>query len=117
MPYIISTLSSNVTYAVYGKATGGLPIVKKEITVNGGTGVLNKTFVTPNGVVTEVSDADLEILEAHPLFKRHKDNGFIKIVKSPKVDTSNMAEKDSSAQLVEKDFTKKGKKAPKVAKK
>lgn len=117
MPYITSTLSSGVNYAIYGKTAGGLPVIKKEITINGGSNVINKLFVTPHGVVTEVSDEDLELLEAHPLFKRHKEAGFIKVSKSAKLDISSMEEKDKSAQLVEKDFTKKGKKAPKVAKK
>ena len=117
MPYITSTMGCGVNYAIYGKSAGGLPIVIKEITVNGGTGVINKVFATPNGVVTQVSDEDLELLEAHPLFKMHKEAGFVKVCKTEKVDVSNLEEKDKSAQLVEKDFTKKGKKAPKVNKK
>ena len=117
MPYITSTMGCGVNYAIYGKTAGGLPVIKKEITVNGGTGVINKLFATPNGVVTEVSDADLELLEAHPLFQMHKEAGYIKVTKTSKVDTANLEQKDKSAQLVEQDFTKKGKKAPKVNKK
>jgi hypothetical protein len=117
MPYITSTLSSGVNYAIYGTTAGGLPVVKKEIIISGGTGVINKVFATPNGVVTEVTDEELELLEAHPLFRKHKEAGFIKVSKSSKLDTSNMEEKDKSAQLVEKDFTKRGRKAPKVNKK
>lgn len=117
MPYITSTMGCGVNYAIYGKSAGGLPVVKKEITINGGANVINKVFATPNGVVTQVSDADLELLEAHPLFKRHKEAGFIKVTKTEKVDVVGLESKDKSAQLVEGDFTKKGRKAPKVNKK
>lgn len=117
MPYITSTLSNSVNYAIYGSTAGGLPVVKKEIIIEGGSNVINKLYATPHGVVTKVSDEDLELLEAHPLFRRHKEAGFIKVSKSEKLDTSSMEEKDTSAQLVDKDFTKKGKKAPKVSKK
>lgn len=116
MPYITSTMGCGVNYAIYGKTAGGLSVIKKEIVVNGGTGVINKLYATPNGVVTEVTDEELELLEAHPLFKKHKAAGYIKVQKTEKVDTTDLQEKDKSAQLVEKDFTKKGKKAPKVNK-
>lgn len=117
MPYITSTLSNSVNYAIYGKTAGGLPVIKKEIIIEGGSNVINKLYATPHGVVTQISDEDLELLEAHPLFRRHKEAGFMKVSKSEKLDISSMEEKDTSAQLVDKDFTKKGKKAPKVNKK
>ena len=125
MPYITSTMSASVTYAVYKKTAGGLSVVDKEITINGGANVMNKKLLaTPNGVVTEVSDAELELLENHPLFKLHKANGFITISKARvstdenlHVETAkNMEKKDASSQRVDSDYTKKGKKAPKVVK-
>lgn len=116
MPYITSTMSNSVNYAVYGKSAGGLPIVVKEITINGGSNVINKTLVTPQGVVTQVSDADLELLEAHPVFKMHMENGYLKVHRLAKENTSGLEEKDNSAQRVDSDYTRRGKKAPKVSK-
>ena len=117
MPYITSTMGCGVNYAIYGKTAGGLSVIKKEIAINGGANVINKVFATPNGVVTKVTDEELELLEAHPLFRKHKAAGFIKVSKTEKLDTSDLKAKDNSAQLVEKDFTSKGRKAPKVNKK
>lgn len=121
MPYITSTMSASVSYAIYGKTAGGLPIVQKEIVIEGGANVMSKKLmVTPNGVVTKVTDEELALLEAHPLFKTHQKNGFIRVSKSnpqediAKVDTKDMQNKDASAQRVDSDYTKKGKKAPKV---
>ena len=79
-----------------------------------------KLLATPNGVVTKVTDEELELLEQHPLFKIHKQNGFVRVSKTNpqedvmKVDTKDMQNKDASAQRVDSDYTKKGKKAPKT---
>lgn len=116
MAYVTSTMSAGINYAIYKKTAGGLSIVVKEITVNGGNGVINKNFITPEGVVTYLSDEDLELLENHPLFKTHKENGFVKVHKSEKVKIDDLQTKDLSAQKTPDDFTKKGKKPPKVNK-
>lgn len=116
MPYILSTMSAGVNYAIYGKTAGGLPVVKREIAIAGGSGVINKALVTPQGVVTKVSDEELELLESNALFRMHKAGGFVKVQKSDKTDTKDMEQKDASAQRVEADYTSKNKKAPKVAK-
>lgn len=118
MPYITSTMSAGVTYAIYKKTPGGLNIIDREISINGGANVINKALVTPQGVVTKVSDEELELLKQNPVFKTHVDGGYIKITKTEKKEnTKDMTEKDKSAQPTEKDFTDQGKKAPKVNKK
>lgn len=117
MPYILSTMSTGVDYSLYEKTPSGLTVVKKTVSINGGANVMDKHFITPLGVVTKVSDEDLELLEANPVFKQHKADGFIKIQKNDKVETSQMEKKDASAQPTAEDFKKKGKKAPVVAKK
>lgn len=121
MPYITSTMSASVNYAIYGKTEGGLPVVKKEIVISGGANVMNKKLlVTPNGVVTKVTDDELAMLKEHPLFKLHEKNGYVRVSnENPqedvmKVDTKDMQGKDASAQRVDSDYTKKGKKAPKT---
>ena len=73
-------------------------------------------------MVTQVSDEDLNLLENHPLFKMHKEKGFITVSKSSVSTDENlhvktaesMTEKDASAQRVDSDYKKRGKKAPKV---
>lgn len=121
MPYITSTMSASVSYATYKQTAGGLSVIDKEITIEGGANVMSKKLLaTPNGVVTKVTDEELAILEQHPLFKLHKQNGFVRVSKSDPqedaitVNVKDMEQKDASAQRVDSDYTKKGKKAPKV---
>ena len=114
MPYITSTMSTGVKYAVYGQSAGGLPIVKKEIEIKGGANVADKALYTPNGVVTKVSDDELDLLKANPVFQLHVKAGYLKISKLSGENTKNLEVKDTSAQLTPEDFKKKGKKAPKT---
>lgn len=116
MSYIISTLSNNVSYAIYEKSGGGLPVLRKTIEIKGGANVINRSLLTLDGVATSVSEEDLKLLKDHPVFKQHLEGGFVKIQSSSEVKTSDLTEKDLSAQLVAKDFSKKGKKAPKISK-
>lgn len=121
MPYITSTMSASVSYAIYKKTMGGLPVVEKEITIEGGANVMSKKLLaTPNGVVTKVTDEELALLEQHPVFKIHASKGFVRVSKNnPQedaitVNVKDMERKDASAPRVDSDYTKKGKKAPKV---
>lgn len=117
MNYVISTMSDSVTYVQYGKSADGTPLPQKSVTINGGANVQDKHLFTPEGVITSVTDEELKILEAHPVFNKHKQGGYVKVTKQNKLAISDMEKKDEASQLVEEDFTKKGKKAPKVNKK
>lgn len=93
MKYILSTMTSNVSYTLYNMI-GDLPVARKKIRVYGGAGLPSassgigdlsrdkdgKPLWTPSGVITSVSDEDAEILEKHPVFKKHYDAGYIKFV-------------------------------------
>lgn len=117
MAYILSTMTSGVDYTIYKKTPGGLSVPVKTISVNGGANVQNtRTLITPQGITTSITDEDLELLMNHPVFKIHLEKGFVKVVKTEKVDTKGMEVKDKSAQLTADDFKKKGKKAPKTNK-
>ena len=116
MSYITSTMSASVTYCVYAKTVGGLTKVVKEITINGGANVIDKHFVTKEGVCTEVSEEDLELLQQNRTFQQHLKNGFLKIQKRSGVDTKNLEKEDNSAQLTKAKFEKQGRKAPKTGK-
>lgn len=120
MPYVISSLSRDNVFAVYEKKSGNVLVVKKSILIKGGANVTNKkTLLMPNGVATEVSKEDLEILKENTGFKKFLERGFMKIMESgskfkAQDEAEKMTEKDSSAQITEDDYKKKGKKAPRT---
>lgn len=113
MPHIVSTLSSSNRYTGYHKreTTGaqmGAPShPERFIVVHGGANVAG-ALRTPDGVITHVSDDDLEFLNSVDEFKKHLKNGFLKILeteKEPDVETvsevvsEDMEQRDESAQL------------------
>jgi hypothetical protein len=80
MPYIYSTLTSSQRYQTYTKRENGIPSADRpSILIQGGTNVADKNFVTPQGVVTKVTDEQLKELKQNEMFKTHLKNGFIKI--------------------------------------
>ncbi|EAO0065952.1 hypothetical protein GPN87_003083 [Salmonella enterica] len=115
--YIYSTLTGSQAYQVYRQGGADLPLVDKTILVAGGANVANKHFITPRGVVTSVTDEELELLEKNPVFALHKANGFITVeakeVSVEKV-VSDMEARDESAPLTEADFIAKDQDPPTV---
>lgn len=113
MPVILSTATDGVDFVIYEKTPGGLNRALKTITIKGGSNRVDPTtLITPQGVSTNVSDADLEELKKLSLFQHFVDNGFMKICYDGKTDTKDMQKKDKAAQLTEKDFKDKKIKAP-----
>lgn len=114
--YIYSTLSASVAYTVYRKSTGNdLPQAQDRIVIEGGAGVINKNLVTPRGVVTVIDEEKLALLQEVRLFRKHVENGFIKIAKSeadPDKVAVDMEQRDKSDQMVGEDFEEN--KAPKA---
>lgn len=115
MFYVYSTATCPISYVVYESNTSSdLGVIKKRpdgtkisITIKGGHGVANKHFVTPRGVVTQVSDEDMEILLQDKSFTKHMNAGFMSYEKkevSPDKKAASMAEKDGSAPLTPSDF-------------
>ena len=89
--HIYSTLSSDQSY---GTEAG---VVK----IKGGANISNKHLLTPRGVVTSVTEAQLDALRKHAVFKAHAKNGFITIsIAERKVDdmVKDMEPRDASAQ-------------------
>ena len=119
--FIVSRASQDNEYVVWTTTANGQKTVKKTILIKGGANVMDKhTMTTPNGVVTEISDADWEVLKDHTAFKRHMERGFMEVMKEEKkareTSKKKSGKKDGSAQLTPKDFEDKGQKAPDVAK-
>ena len=114
--YVYSTATCDNVIAV-GYDASGRPA--KRILLKGGHGVANKHFITPQGVVTEVSDDDADILRNHPTFQRMMKAGFYvmegKRIEPEKV-AASMKGRDGSAPLVPQDYELNGKKSPKSGK-
>ena len=112
MAYIISKLSSDTDYVVYGDVTGGKKVILKHILIKGGAGVTDKkTLLLPGGFATEVSEEDLELLEKNPVFQIHKKNGHVSVMHNAtkyeaaeKAENSADLQTDKSRQQTEKDF-------------
>lgn len=121
MPYIFSTLTNSLNVCAYEAPQGGTPRRVRSVLVNGGANVADKHLITPQGVVTEVSDEDLAFLKQNKMFNRMVERGFVKIeAKEAKVEkvVADMTSRDESAPLVPDDFTEetKGAKPSKKAK-
>lgn len=106
--YVYSTLSCDNSYTNYrSNHSNDMPVVHERVLIKGGANIATKLFGTPAGVMTSVSDNELEILEKNPVFQTHKDKGFITVRKS-QVDVeraaSDMEAKDSSAPVVPQDL-------------
>lgn len=112
MPFIISTLTGSQKYPLWNPGPdGSFPQILSYVMVHGGANLPPKTLVTPKGVVTEVSDDELERLEKVPQFCRHRERGYIMVEKKnpgpgPGADeiAADMEPKDSSAPRTDDDF-------------
>lgn len=91
--YVLSTMANSVGYAFYHNV-GGVPMLRKKVQIHGGANMPStksgfgemvqdgegKPMWVAGGIVTPVSDADFESLEAHPLFQKHLKKGFLKVI-------------------------------------
>lgn len=105
--HVYSKLATDVEYPEYMQGGADIPVKGKSVFIKGGAGVANKYLQTPLGVHTEITEEEAEILNRHPVFKIHRDNGFVKIEKA-KSDVekvvADMGDKvDPSAPLTEAD--------------
>lgn len=116
MKYIVSRASQDNEYIVWETTPNGIKRVKKSVLIKGGANVIDKTTKTaPNGVITEVSDEDYELLAEHSAFQRHVERGFVEVMKEEKKakETSKKkGKKDGGSQLTPEDFEERGQKAP-----
>ena len=120
MKYIASKLSFDQTFDVY--AGGNAPRSRvRRVTVRGRSNVRDPhTLVMPEGVITELSDEDAEIVAKHPLYKQYEKNGMMKLTTSKvgaRSAKGDLAAKDGAAQLTEGDYKKAGRKSPQAVRK
>jgi hypothetical protein len=113
--YVYSTATNSISYVEYeNTASNELAIARKfpngkpmKVTIQGGHGVSDKYFRTPQGVVTKIEDHELEMLLANPSFKKHVDRGFMTYDKKkvePAKKAANMESKDGSAPITPADY-------------
>ena len=105
--YVHSTASQPMTYCIFADGGHGRATPIKEIVIKGKANVVDpKTFVSPTGVVTEVSDVDYELLKKNPHFQRHCAKGFLKVTDVSELDTRDLQKRDNSAQLQDYEYAK-----------
>ena len=118
MPYILSKMAGGVDYTTYAKGAGGKMISQGKVSVRGGADVADKkTLVTPEGVPTQVSEAELKALRLNPVFLAHEKKGALKVLTTLPRDPDKAAadmDKDKSGQITPSDYTNQGKDAPKT---
>jgi len=108
MFYVYSTLTSTNIFPHYAPGSSkDLPVILKKIVINGGHGIATKQLFTPKGVMTQISDEDMEFLQQDFAFQQHLKSGHITFEKK-KVDVEkradNMTQKDGSSPLTPEDF-------------
>ena len=107
--FITSKLAAPVTYAFYEMGANKVNIVVDSITIKGGADVINKrSLETPQGVVTELTDEQIEKLKSHPVFKTHLENGYVSILGSEKEakQAPKDLQEDKSSQIQPEDYEK-----------
>lgn len=105
--YVYSTLTADQVYTSYVTDPNGIAQPKSSIFIAGQANITNKNFVTPLGVVTEVTAEELAELKQNDMFKLHAQNGFISISEAkadPEVVAADMTGRDQSAPLVLEDL-------------
>lgn len=110
MKLILSTLSAPQKVCLTKKSDNGATVIVKEITIKGGANVIDKrSLMTPQGIVTELTDEDFALLKQTRFYQRMEARGHIRPVetKEQAEDTkkAGMKKKDKGAQKTEKDFT------------
>lgn len=109
MAFVTSKLAAGVDYTFYKKNESKINIVVDTIHINGGADVVNKkTLDTPQGVVTELTDEQLDKLKSHPIFQQHLQGGYVVIQSTEKEakKAEQDLEKDKSAQITPEDYEK-----------
>lgn len=117
MPVVVSTLAADVDYVGYLATGNGVNTPVRKVRISGGSGVAKRLnmlageALTKTGIMTEVTEDELEFLESNETFKLHKKNGHIVVaarVKNPEAVAKNMSEADPSRPLNDADFKKGG---------
>lgn len=115
MPYVASTMTSDVNYNLYSVKPNGPHVNLRSILVKGQAGVAQKErsgrLWTPEGTMNFVSDEDLEHLKKDGTFQTHLKNGAVKIIGAKTTiekAAKDMSKDKAAGPLTPKDFEKGG---------
>lgn len=112
--YIYSTSSADQKFNLFRKKAnkGDVPIVAGFVIIKGKANVANKNLVTESGIVTKITDAEFELLEKVPAFKKMVKAGFMshdaKRLEAEDVAKDRLEAKDKAAPLGLKDADEAG---------
>lgn len=81
---VYSTLACAQVYGPYKAGGGDLPSREVSVLINGGAGVSNKHFLTPQGVVTHITQEQLELCRADLVFRKQEAAGYLMVDESGK---------------------------------
>lgn len=113
MPQVASTLTSDVRYTLWKSTPGGVNTAATHVLVRGGHGVAhrreNNGIDTPIGILTSVTDDQLELLKADEVFQTHQKNGFVRIIETdrkvePEKAAKDLEQREPSAPFDDSDF-------------
>jgi len=107
---IFSTMVGSVAYTFYEDTNlkNKKPNkIQKKLVVFGGANVANKHIETKEGILTTVSREDYGMLKDHPVFKNHKERGFLFVDEGSEFSVEEavreMEAKDGSAPITPKE--------------
>ena len=105
--YVYSTLAADTEYVTYREGGGDMPVPESSVVIKGGAGVANDRFVTPRGVVTSVTEEQLQKLQQNKVFQLHEKNGYVQYseaIVDPDKAAADMTGRDESAPVVPQDL-------------
>lgn len=105
--FVFSTLSNSNIYTAHEKGPADLPIETGRVFIKGGAGVANKHLITPLGVMTEVDENQMTLLNNNSSFLEHKKRGFITVQsKAHDIEkvVTEMERRDNSAPVIPEDY-------------
>lgn len=107
MSFIYSRLAADQAYTIYVPGTTEqVPVVEQTIIVKGGADVASRNIITMQGIVTEVTDAQLEALQKNHVFGVHLKNDHI-VIDKKKRDADEVGadlKKDNAAPKTDADL-------------
>lgn len=113
MFHVYSTATCDMIYTDHqiGVERGSLPQVKRKVLIRGGSNIADRrTFVTNLGIVTTVTDEDMQFLKNNKGFQDAVQKGFMTFSEhkvDPEVAAAEMDTRDGSAPLRPEDFAEK----------
>lgn len=107
---VYSTLASSQVYGPYTQGGGDLPRREVSVLIKGGSGVSNKHFLTPQGVVTTITQEELALCRQDLVFRNQEAAGYLLVDESGKATdpdhvATDMNPDDPSRPLAPADVT------------